>query len=156
METWSCVSKSLLSSTKSTEVLGSLGNDVSTEFHDNTSSGLSTDGDVEVALGVRPVILGCKRERKSKLGELIYAIRARMWIRQWNESSHASLKQRDFELEIVFGVVTHIMTLSTCQNHQLIDSTSTNTDREPPRPRIQLKIQPNRYTSREIHWNFLE
>jgi hypothetical protein len=42
-------------STKSPKVLSSLGNNISSKLHDDTSGGLSTDGDVEVAFGVGPV-----------------------------------------------------------------------------------------------------
>lgn len=54
--------KKIRTSTKSPKVLGSLGNNISSDFHDDTSGGLSTDGDVEVAFGVGPIMfLSLKR-----------------------------------------------------------------------------------------------
>jgi len=46
-------SKSLLSGTKSTEVLSSPGNDVGPQFHNDTSGRLAADGNVEINLGIR-------------------------------------------------------------------------------------------------------
>ena len=51
----STLSHSLLSSAKSSEVLGSLGDAIGVQFHDDSSSGLITDGHVEENLGVRHV-----------------------------------------------------------------------------------------------------
>lgn len=46
-----------LTSAKSPEVLGSLWNHIGTELHDHTAGGLASNGDVEVYLGVGPVVL---------------------------------------------------------------------------------------------------
>ena len=47
--------KSLFSSTETTEVLGGLRNNISTKFHDNASSGLAANGHIKVNFWVRPV-----------------------------------------------------------------------------------------------------
>ena len=43
-----------LTSTQGPEILGRLRYNISAQFHDNASGGLSTDGHVEVAFGVGP------------------------------------------------------------------------------------------------------
>ena len=48
-------SESRLAGTQLTEVLSSLGDYISAKLHDNTPSALSTNGDIEENLGVRPV-----------------------------------------------------------------------------------------------------
>jgi hypothetical protein len=44
----------LLTSAKSTKVLGRLGHDIGPQCHDDTSGGLAANGDIEVAHGVGP------------------------------------------------------------------------------------------------------
>jgi hypothetical protein len=48
-------SESRLAGTQLTEVLSSLGDYISAKLHDNTPSALSTDGDIEEDLRIRPV-----------------------------------------------------------------------------------------------------
>jgi hypothetical protein len=43
-------------SAQSAEVLGSLGDDIATELHNDAASGLSTDGDIKVNLRKRPAL----------------------------------------------------------------------------------------------------
>lgn len=59
VETWSFVTESFLSCTESPEVFSSLGNNISTEFHDNASSSLAANGDIEEYLRIRPAIVRC-------------------------------------------------------------------------------------------------
>lgn len=54
MKAGSLVSESLLSGTEGTEVLRGLGHNISTELHDDASSGLAANGNVKVNLGIRP------------------------------------------------------------------------------------------------------
>jgi hypothetical protein len=54
MERASLVSKARLTSAKLTEVLGSLGDNIGTEFHDDAASGLAANGDIKKDLGVGP------------------------------------------------------------------------------------------------------
>jgi hypothetical protein len=49
-------SESLFTRAQSAEVLGRLGDDITTEFHNDATSGLSTDGDVEINLRERPAL----------------------------------------------------------------------------------------------------
>ena len=48
------VSESLLPRTESTEVFSGLGDNIGTQFHDNTAGRLAADGDIEVNFGVAP------------------------------------------------------------------------------------------------------
>jgi hypothetical protein len=54
------------SSAQSAEVLGRLGDDITTEFHNDATSGLSTDGDVEINLRERPAL---ERTKESLQGQ---------------------------------------------------------------------------------------
>jgi hypothetical protein len=55
------------SSAQSAEVLGRLGDSITTEFHDDATSGLSTDGDVEINLRGGPWRRGVQREKDSTI-----------------------------------------------------------------------------------------
>jgi hypothetical protein len=53
-------------SAQSAEVLGRLGDDITTELHNDATGGLSTDGNVKVNLGKRPAL---ERTKESVQGQ---------------------------------------------------------------------------------------
>lgn len=69
MERGSSKSESLFTSAQSAEVLGCLGDDITTEFHNDATGGLSTDGNVEVNFRKRPA-LEKEKARESVQGQI--------------------------------------------------------------------------------------
>ena len=56
VEAGSLVSESLLAGAQSTEVLGGLGNNIGSQLHGDSSSGLSANGDIKVNLRIGPEV----------------------------------------------------------------------------------------------------
>ena len=61
VEARSGVSESLLPRTESAEVFSGLGDNVGTQFHDDTAGILATDGDIEVNFRVPATLLAMRR-----------------------------------------------------------------------------------------------
>jgi hypothetical protein len=66
VERRSTESESLFSSAQSAEVLGRLGDDITTELHNDATGGLSTDGNVEINFRERPAL---ERAKESVQGQ---------------------------------------------------------------------------------------
>ena len=115
--------------------LSSLGNNIGTEFHDNASSGRSANGDIEVALGVRPAYSemeenrtrngreksgSCRMTLSWKLRRTSTEAKTTLLIGSGPGISNASSKLQSFKPDEAFGfvnVLIRVSRVSTVYSH---------------------------------------